>query len=128
MQVYGVDLSAWWQARRWSDLLDLVDQLPAASRTREAILNDDELAEQILDHELTKPEQPFRPEVRSYDLTNLLLLRLSNQVAALSGAGPEDQLESPRTAVDDARDRRRHTEAVSIIAAATPQYAHLFSA
>ncbi|WP_435199581.1 hypothetical protein [Janibacter sp. GS2] len=124
MQVYGVDLTAWWQARRWRDLLDLIDQMPPASRTREAIFNDDANADALLDAELAQPDEPFRPPMRSYDLSTFLLLRISNQLTAVLGA--DEFLEGPRTAVDTARDRRRSAEALDIIRMATPALAHYF--
>lgn len=124
MSEYGVDLTAWWQARRWRDLLDLIDQLPPASRTREAIFNDDRNAEALLDAELAQPDEPFRPPVRSYDLPTFLLLRISNQLTSLLAS--DEFLEGPRTAVDAARERRRASEALDIIRMATPAFAHYF--
>lgn len=111
MQVYGVDLAAWFREKRWVALLELIDGLPSASRLNEAIANDPELAEAIASQ--PEPTEPWSPRVSDYTLTNMLLAQLVNGINALQGTtvaaagGKPGQIKpfpTPRTAIDRVRE------------------------
>lgn len=58
-QVYGVDLSEYLGQGRWRAVLELVEELPWASRFREAQLNDPEYADAIAEQQLfVDPDKP----------------------------------------------------------------------
>src|SRR5690625_2246227 len=78
----GVDLRQWWRERRFRALLDLIDQLPGASRLNEAIQNDPEQAEIIARHieeqkrkaaEAGEEQRSWSPRVAEFDLHASLL-------------------------------------------------------
>lgn len=131
MQVYGVDLSAWWASRRWRSLLELIEELPPASRLNEAILNDPEQAARIA--QLPESTEEWSPKVRDYDLTATLLREIRELLVSiyytshLSATGKPARnvkpLPTPVTEVNRARARDAADWADSIIARATPQYA-----
>lgn len=89
---YGVDLARWWRERRFRALLDLVDQLPGASRLNEAIQNDPEQAEVIarnIDQLKQRGEGErgqWSPRVAEYDLHANLLRDLIQSVLGLRAA------------------------------------------
>lgn len=75
---YGVDLAEWVTERRWVGLLELIDMLPVASLTREAILNDPEAAQAMAEsrweaEESGEPQEPWSPRVAEWDLHAALL-------------------------------------------------------
>src|SRR5690625_4327569 len=91
----GVDLSTWWRERRFRALLELIDQLPSASRLNEAIQNDPEQAEIIALHieeqkrkaaETGAEQSPWSPRVAEYDLHANLLRDLSHATLGLRAA------------------------------------------
>lgn len=107
MQVYGVDLAAWWQEKRWAALLDFIDGLPGASRLNEAMANDHELAA-ILALE-PDPTEPWAPRASEYGLTEMILSQIVDGIKALqhtsiavAGGKPGEMkpFPGPRTAVD----------------------------
>lgn len=113
--MYGVDLAGWVADGRWCGLLELIDQLPSASRYHEAVSNDEEAAEAMLElYEDSGAGEQWSPRVAEFDLTNSLLvtminelkmLRLSGQAAAGIKPKKEDPFPSPRTALDRVRER-----------------------
>lgn len=75
---YGVDLAAWVTDRRWRGLLELIDMLPTASLTREAVVNDPEAAKMMAEmrwaaEESDEPQEPWAPRVAEWDLHAVLL-------------------------------------------------------
>lgn len=111
-----MDLAEWVAAHRWRALLELIDQLPPASRYRGAFLNNKEAAEalaQAADSE--KPTEPWSPPIEEWDLTNQLLHDLTSGVRILIAATqsaaahknikPAAAFPTPRTEVDRARER-----------------------
>lgn len=114
MQVYGVDLSAWLHARRHRSLLELIEQLPDASRFNEAKQNDPEYAEMIARIRSENEDDEtatWSPPVRNYDLTALLLREVREAVMAVyvavvrSNGGKTSKVKefpSPETEVDRA--------------------------
>lgn len=117
MQVFGVDLAEWVVAGRWEALLELIDQLPAACRLNEAIAQDEEAAESLLELQEASGgagRAEWSPRVSEFDLTNSLLVSLINEVKtlrlsgqAMAGAKPkkEDPFPTPRTALERVRAR-----------------------
>lgn len=113
-----MDLRAWLTENRVVDLLDLIDQLPAACRLNEAIAQDDEAADQLValtDGSKSKDGPSWSPRVAEFDLTNMILVSLVNEVkmlrqsgVALAGGKPkkEPPFPAPKTAIDRARERQ----------------------
>lgn len=99
-----MDLAEWWRARRWRALLELIDQLPTASRTREAIMNDPDEARLIAFHrEYGKPgekDEPWAPRLSEFDLHAVLLREIAHSIAALAGAKSPDYFPGPKTEAD----------------------------
>ena len=99
------------EARRGRKLLDLIDELPSASRLREAILNDPEEAELIA--AMPEPEEDWAPRVSEwtlpialqYDQRSLLVAILQTLQMTATGkrAKPIQPLPTPRTAVEAAK-------------------------
>lgn len=110
-----MDLAEWVAQGRYLGLLELIDMLPAASRMKEAIAQDEEAAEYILS--LPEPEggaEPWSPAVSEWTLTNQLLASVINELRssrmssqAVAGQKPrkEDPYPVPRTAVDRLMDQ-----------------------
>jgi hypothetical protein len=102
-----VDLAEWYAAGRWVGLLDLIDQLPTASRLNGARLNDPEEALRIA--QLPKSTEEWAPLVSEYDATFKILARMadtlsaiSQQIVGASGGKPSTpkQVPTPRTEVE----------------------------
>ena len=112
-QVYGVDGEALYRARRWRYLLDLIDGLPAASRTRAAMLTDPRVAEEYLRSPAARRRgESWAPDLTEWSLVPQLLAaiidRLDEQRAvsiAATGNKPKKgkPFPRPRTAMDDAQ-------------------------
>lgn len=83
-----MDLAQWWRERRFRALLDLIDQLPSASRLRGAIENDPEQAELIAKarEESTDDAPRWTPPVAEYDLHAHLLRDLIQATIGLRAA------------------------------------------
>lgn len=129
----GVDLRQWWRERRFRALLELIDQLPGASRLNEAIQNDPEQAEIIALHieeqkrkaaETGAEQSPWSPRVSEYDLHANLLRDLIQATLGLraaviaSGGGKPGQIPdypAPITEVDKATARLERAWAHSVL-------------
>lgn len=105
MQVYGVDLALWYAEGRVDGLLDLIDNLPGASRLTEAVTNDPEAAEELarlrLSDDSEKPD--WAPRVAEFGLTEHLLSQiidlLQSQIGVsikAAGGKPGDVKPTPR--------------------------------
>lgn len=84
-----MDLAAWWQARRWVGLLELIDQLPTSSRLQEAIQDDPEHALLIaLEREEKSDEdrRPWAPRLSEFDLHAMQMNTLIQEVVNLRAA------------------------------------------
>lgn len=123
-----MDLVAWWQARRWAGLLELIDELPPASRLNEALLNDKEIAQEIVARE-TGEESEWSPRVSEFDLHALLLRDIMQaiqgvQAAVIAGAGGKppsiSPYPSPKTALDEIRQQELENWADNLISQLTP--------
>lgn len=123
-----MDLAAWVTAGRWVGVLELIDQLPAACRLNEAIAQDTEAAEALLDaqeraEKSGKRSAEWSPRVAEFDLTNTLLVTLINEVKSLrlsgqslAGAKPrkEEPFPTPKTAIDLVKANRELNAAKSL--------------
>lgn len=127
--MYGVDLARWWGDRRWKGLLGLIDQLPAASRFNEAVLNDPVFAEEYVKQEQADEKPEWAPRLAEFDLHATLLrdlIQAVNQstiatIAAAGGKPPKlPDYPRPRTGIDKAREEALHKWADSLIATLTP--------
>lgn len=123
-----MDLVAWWQARRWAGLLELIDELPPASRLNEALLNDKEIAQEIVARE-TGEKSEWSPRVSEFDLHALLLRDIMQaiqgvQAAVIAGAGGKppsiSPYPSPKTALDEIRQQALQEWADDLISRLTP--------
>ena len=112
-----MDLARWWADRRWRALLELIDQLPRASRFKEALYNDPETAEYLAAlHEQNDDDvEPWSPRFAEYDLHAHLLREvinalLANRQAVIGAAGGKPgqvvPFPGPITEVDRAMARR----------------------
>lgn len=83
-----MDLAAWWKQRRWRALLQLIEQMPHASRLWEARLNDPREAGLILDQieeqEESGDSSPNAVAVREHDRTSVQLEDLKEAISALT--------------------------------------------
>ena len=131
MQVYGVDLARWWRARRWRALLDLIDQLPMASRFAEAVANDPEQARLIALQRQRSGDDgaAWSPRLAEFDLHARLLrdvinglLGVQSAVIAAAGAKPPkpEPYPVPVTEIDRAIERATEEWAESLISRLTP--------
>jgi hypothetical protein len=135
-------------------LLELIWQLPAASRLNEAQLNDPEVAEQIALAEIEReeaeargelPREQWAPRVRDYDLHAMLLREIREAVLAVrasqfettlvpAGEGKQKPMKAPstpllpgpRTAVDRIKAERSRRAQFEIIALFAPKHASQF--
>lgn len=126
--MYGADLAQWWRARRWKALLDLIDQLPDASRFNEAILNDPEVVAEAVARESGEGPE-WAPRISEFDLHATLLRDVIHalqgvQAAVIASAGGKPPkvkpYPAPRTAVDEARQRALQMWADDLIGRLTP--------
>lgn len=111
-----MDLAAWLKQRRYRGLIDLIDQLPAASRTMAALLNDRDIARNIVEGEAKSEGAPAGPSLRDETPEVQMLRILINDFrSAMSDKKRKPRLlEPPKTALDKAR-REYHREAASDI-------------
>lgn len=111
-----MDLALWYADGRVDGLLDLIENLPGASRYYEAIQNDPEMAEELARLRLNKGDdkQEWSPRVAEFGLTEHMLRDLIHEVRAmraeakqLQGQKPGDvqPFPAPRTEVDAAVER-----------------------
>lgn len=110
-----MDLAEWVARGRYEGLLELIDMLPAASRLKEAIAQDDEAAEYLLSLPESEGDgEPWSPRVSEFDLhaqqmaaliNEVKMLRQSGQAVAGGKPAKEKPYPVPRTAVDRARER-----------------------
>lgn len=116
--------------RRWVELMDLITQLPDASRLTQAQLNDPEIAELILEAEDDLDQDTeWAPPLSEYGLTEQLLTQVVDGIAALNvttaaAAGGKTNrpkpFPRPRTQVDIIRDQRSREVQADIISLFTP--------
>lgn len=136
----GTDLTALVAGKKWATLTDLIHQLPQASRTWGAVMNDPELAEQIVaaqnrdgrlntsedaddfaDDEAQRPG--WNPPYAEFDLHAKMLsdvinalAGLNQTVAAVAGGKPRrpDAYPTPLTALPEAQKHAAAADAEAI--------------
>jgi len=111
-----VDLALWYAEGRVDALLDLIDNLPSASRFTEAVATDPEAAEELARLRLNDDSEkaPWAPRVAEFGLTEHLLSQiidlLQSQIGVaikVAGGKPGDVKPAPRprTEIDNAVER-----------------------
>lgn len=119
-----MDLARWWRERRFRGLLDLIDQLPYASRLNQAVQNDPEQAvliaqaREAMQYDDDAPV--WTPPMREFDLHATMLRDVINLLAGiqhgLAGSSkPPPEYPRPVTEVDRAMARLQRTWAVGIL-------------
>ena len=119
--MYGVDLAQLIADRRFLAVLDYIDGLPKSSRMRQAMLDDREYAEMIVETETSKDRSArwaptiseFTPEMILLSMLHSAIERNTSMLAATSsgkGKYKPQPAPSPETEVDRARERRRYRE------------------
>lgn len=115
-----------WRKRRWRLLLNLIDHLPRNSYFVEALLNDEEFAEQVIDMPVS--EVPVE-RLSEWSPVREALARVEDavrgvSVAVLAAAGAEPPSIAPAvrpiTAADRARARRRRAEHETLVSRVLP--------
>lgn len=122
-EVYGVRLREWLADRsRWSELLDLIDQLPSHSRLHAAILNDPEQAEALAalpEKPASQWAPPFTEFTLDAQITAMVYDRLGqliDTVMAVAGSkGRSQPFPRPVTELDRVKERVRREAAEDLI-------------
>lgn len=126
-----MDLAGWLRRGRVRGLLDLIDQLPPASRYWSAVALDEEVAEALLDEEARRADDggdsaaAWTPPLEQWNLTAQMLGVVINEIKALrqttaaaGGGRPrrERPFPAPRTARAAVEARRDEAYAADIAA------------
>ncbi len=116
-----------WRARRWRELLNLIDHLPRNSAYHEALVEDDDLAEVLatrpdVDRPPTRQMRDFSVEVELLSVLGDRIGELIHVVAATKGAKPKPlrPLPRPSSALQRLRARRRRAKHDSVVARLLP--------
>jgi hypothetical protein len=124
-----LELAVEWRARRWRRLLDIIDQLPRDSRYVEAVSQDEELAESLLEHSPAEPNGKPERRLSEWSATVELLTSILNRLgevtqalAALGGAKPRkiQPAPVPTTMIEKLRKRRRERNHRALVARVLP--------
>lgn len=123
-RVYGVRLREWLADRsRWGELLDLIDMLPTASRTKEALLNDPDTARLIAETD-EESAPAWVPPISEYTTEAAVFAAVFDRLgvlvdtvsSALGGKGRSQTFPRPVTEVDRIKERARREAADELIA------------
>lgn len=124
-EVHGLDLTEEWQSRRWRRLLNLVDGLRRTSHLQDAMTQDDELADALLERDKGDEDDGPRRRMVEFSVEAELLSTVADRIGELimvTGAGRGIRarrvppMPRPVTAMHRARDRyarRKHTFTVA---------------
>src|SRR5690606_21904025 len=112
---YGLDLAELWTDRRWSDLIDFIDLLPSASHTRQAMAQDEEHVEAVLEAldgkepDRAPPLAEYGPDVSRLDRIADLLKSINQTLVVVNGGKPTKIQPEPRpqTAFERMAEKRR---------------------
>lgn len=119
-----------WRERRWRELLNLIDQLPAASQLNRLMADDEEHMEAVLRAQAKQSSSggSSGPSMAEWSQTNALLAKVldairQNTAVTRAAAGDKKQPNlqpepRPRTALDRVRDRlerERHQSLANIL-------------
>ncbi len=118
-----------WRQRRWRRLLSIIDQLPRNSRYCEAVAQDEQLAEVLLDEPdadvSPKPVRRLSEWSVPVELLTAILNRLgelTQAVAMLGGAKPRkiQPAPFPTSVMEKLRKRRREKQHRALVALVLP--------
>lgn len=118
-----------YKERRWVRLLNLIDSLPQASRLTQAMMDDPEVAEQILDLTDSQTQEEWAPPLSQYGLQEQYLAQIVDGISTLAalvvsvGGGKPDRPKPtprPRTQLDVIRERRSRETQLEIISLFAP--------
>ena len=129
-EVYGVDLPELFQKKRWKHLLALIDGLPSHSRYIASVLSDPEIAKELVNSpEFAEQNQDQSPSLVGYSQINYQLADVidalkslqATQVATAGGsAKPPKPVPRPKTAIQEAREKRRKKDQQDLLFEFTP--------
>jgi hypothetical protein len=130
LERYGLDLAREFHGRRWRRLLNLIDNMPRNSGYVQAMVEDEEYAEAVVD--MDKRQEPAKPRRHmaewsvEVELLSSLLDRLGelisvSMVAAGAKKAPKvAPAPRPATAFERVRNRRRWQQHHSLVARVLP--------
>lgn len=116
--------------KRWVHLLALIEGLPTHSRYMEAVYNDEELAEQILDSGQGEPSGEYHPPLSIWTPELAMLADISDKLSAIqatqvgvAGGKSKNPKPTPRpeTAIERAKQRRSQAVQENIIDVFSPK-------
>lgn len=116
-----------WRRRRWRRLLNLIEFLPRDSAYIEALSNDEEIAQQLLDKQI--PERPPQRRMSEYSAVVEVLSLVADRIAELIGTVAASRGIKPRriqpaprpvTALERLRKRRRRIRHRSLVSKLLP--------
>jgi hypothetical protein len=122
---YHEDLVELWAARRWRHLIELVSQLPQTSRLTDALVNDPDYAQGVVDvldyrdPDSDDADETSGPSSVRGETPEVQVLRDVYDLL-LGIVGGKGKYPRPITAVDRIRQSRAESDALDIIAILTP--------
>lgn len=130
-EIYGVSLAELISEKRFTELSDLLTQLPQASRFWAVMMEDEDyigmVLDQYLDEDSDDEETPtWSPPYKDYDSKYALLAQIYNMLgiinhttAAVAGGKPRkpQQLPGPKTGIDRAKAKVAREQANNLYAA-----------
>ena len=119
---YHEDLVELWAARRWRHLIELVSQLPQTSRLTDALVNDLDYAQGVVDvrdPDSDDADETSGPSSVRGETPEVQVLRDVYDLL-LGIVGGKGKYPRPITAVDRIRQSRAESDALEIIAILTP--------
>lgn len=114
-----------WRSRRWRKLLSFIDRLPRTSLYVEAVADDDEIADRLVDDETPSRGPRLSEWSPERDALADVVDMLGNVVAAVIAAAgvkpPQiNRTRRPKTAFDRARQRQRVQRHHQLVARVLP--------
>jgi hypothetical protein len=125
----GLDLATEWRSRRWRKLLNIIDGLPRTSAFVNAMANDDEIADVLLEAAERQSSRPtleeYTPEREALDAVRDLLGQVVAGLLVLNRQKPPrlKLVPRPETAIDRARRRQQLRRHESLVARLLPNNA-----
>lgn len=121
----GLDLATEWRRRRWRKLLNIIDRLPRDSAYIEAMSDDEDMAEHLLDRSEQGPKRRMSEFSAQVELLSVIADRQAEMIQVLvarRGARPPRIKWQPRpeTALERVRRRRRRHQHDRLVARVLP--------
>lgn len=131
-EIYGVSLAELISEKRFTELSDLLTQLPQASRFWAVMMEDESYCEMALDAHLSQEDDDeevpkWAPAYRDYTANYQLLAQIYDAINVLNyttaavqgakGVKKPKPLPSPKTGIDRAKERVAREQASSLYAA-----------